>query len=134
MKTVILFAIVGAALAAKFPPQEQQFLNQVHQRCQANPSTYCNEDLLKNLGNNRDNTQVGIHMLCMSKGAGFQTQNGDIDKNVLRSKILMVIRDQGKANEITNKCGVPSGTDETTAVTMWICLVTNQVEYIPEFN
>nr|AXO78391.1 odorant binding protein 13 [Xylotrechus quadripes]QHI06947.1 odorant-binding protein 1 [Helopeltis theivora] len=135
MKSFLLVAfIVGAVTAGTLPASEQQFVNQVHAHCQSNPKTFVDENLLKNLSANKDNAQVGVHMLCMSKGAGLQGQNGEINKGAVQSKVALVIRDSSKVNEIVNKCAVKTGSWESTAVSMWLCLNKNQVPYTPILN
>nr|ARH65460.1 odorant binding protein 5 [Anoplophora glabripennis] len=135
MKSFLLVAfVVGVVTAASLPASEKKFINQVHANCQSNPKTFVDESLLKNLPANKDNAQVGVHMLCMSKGAGFQGPNGDINKETIKSKIALVIRDGSKVNELTNKCAVKTGSLEKTSINIFLCLNSNQVPYTPDLN
>nr|UYS88364.1 odorant binding protein 12 [Aromia bungii] len=133
MKTIVFFgAILSVAFAATLPANEQQAINKVHKNCQSNPSTYVDESKLKDLATYGQEPQVGVHMLCMSKGSGVQNQSGQLDKGVVKSKVLLVIKDQGKANEITNKCAVSKDTPEKTAVAVYLCLNQNSVPFKPD--
>nr|XP_023026444.1 B1 protein-like [Leptinotarsa decemlineata] len=130
MKTILIFFCVAiAAMAHQITPEEKERLRQVYLACQADPKTYCDEDLLKKFGENAENKQVGIHMLCMSVNAGLQTKEGDLLKDFIRTRIDMVTHDKSKVDEYLEKCAVLKETPEKTAVQLWLCFIKNDIKY-----
>ncbi|KAG5890841.1 hypothetical protein JTB14_016274 [Gonioctena quinquepunctata] len=66
MKSVLIFLCVVVAAMAHLPPDQKEFLRQVHLTCQADPKTFCDENILRKLSDNKDNHQAQIHMMCMA--------------------------------------------------------------------
>nr|ALR72494.1 odorant binding protein [Colaphellus bowringi] len=129
MKTgLILLCVVVAVLAGQLPEDEKERLRQVHLSCQADSKTYCDEDLLRKLGDNVNNPQVGIHMLCMSVKAGLQERNGDLNRSFIKSRIALVT-EQAKVDGYVQKCAVKKETPEKTAAMLWLCFVQNGINY-----
>nr|AQY18985.1 odorant-binding protein [Galeruca daurica] len=133
MKTIfVLTCIVVVALGhglPNLPENERLKLAQVHQACQSNPKTYCDENKLRNLLKNIDDTEVGTHMLCMAVKAGLMKQNGDFNLDTMKNKIGLVIHDQSKVDGFVRKCSSKGENSGKSANLMWVCLVQNDVQY-----
>ncbi|KAJ8932126.1 hypothetical protein NQ314_014907 [Rhamnusium bicolor] len=131
MKVVFafVFVILGAS-AHHLSSEEKLKLQKIHERCQADPSTHVDERLLMKLSENKDNAAVGAHMLCMSVGAGMQKANGDLDKEVIKSKISLVTHDRSKIDGLVEKCAINQDTLKKTAAMLWLCFIQNDVHYI----
>ncbi|XP_018565051.1 uncharacterized protein LOC108906310 isoform X1 [Anoplophora glabripennis] len=131
MKTLFVFlcvAILGA-LAHHLPETEMRKLKEVHDSCQANPTTHVDEKLLKKLKENVEDKKVGTHLLCMAVKVGLLTQDGDLMKNVIRDKIVIATHDVSKVDEVLKKCAVKRETPEKTAIQMLVCFIDNGVHY-----
>nr|APC94200.1 odorant-binding protein 2 [Pyrrhalta maculicollis] len=133
MKTIfVLTCIVAVALAKNLPnlPENERVkLAQVHQSCQSDPKTYCDENKLRNLVNNIDDPVVGTHMLCMAVKAGLIKSNGDFDLETMKNKISLVIDDQSKVDGLVKKCSHKTENSGKTANLMWVCFVQNDIQY-----
>ncbi|KAJ8979038.1 hypothetical protein NQ317_005142 [Molorchus minor] len=101
---------------------EEQKLHHIHDACQADPATNADHELLHDLSANLDNPQIGAHMLCESKGVGLQNERGELDKEVIRSKISLTIDDLARVNNLVNECAIPKNTPEKTAIHLFMCL------------
>nr|ADD82417.1 minus-C odorant binding protein 4 [Batocera horsfieldi] len=133
MKTAFVFAcVVVAALAASLSEEEKK-LQEIHDKCQADPATYVDHELLHNLSANIDNPKVGAHMLCESKAVGLQKPNGELDLNVIKQKISLTVSDKAKVERLVKECAVKKQTPEKTAVNLFMCLDKDGVTYFHEF-
>nr|UTN00818.1 odorant binding protein [Semanotus bifasciatus] len=108
-------------------------LHHIHDACQADPATSVNHELLHNLSENLDNPQVGAHMLCESKGVGLQKPDGELDPEIIRSKISLSVKDAAKVDRLVKECAIKKRTPEETAVNLFMCLDENGVTYFHEF-
>ncbi|XP_028140995.1 uncharacterized protein LOC114335039 [Diabrotica virgifera virgifera] len=108
---------------------DRQFLRQVHESCQHDPKTYCDEHKLRNLQHNINDRQVGIHMKCMAVKAGLMKHHGDLDITIIKIKISSVIHDQGKVNKYVHKCAHKAEYPEKTANMLWLCFIQNGIDY-----
>ncbi|XP_018565034.1 uncharacterized protein LOC108906293 [Anoplophora glabripennis] len=126
---VILCSVFAVALA-QLPDSERIHLKQVHDSCQADPKTYADESRLKQLNKYIDDNVVGTHMLCMSRKAGLQKANGDLDVGVIRQKIDLVTADKSKVDGLVKKCAVVNGNPKRTANLLWLCFVQNNIDYL----
>ncbi|KAJ8932146.1 hypothetical protein NQ314_014930 [Rhamnusium bicolor] len=126
---VVLMVFAVAIAANQLPENERQSLKRIYDHCQSNSETKVDEDLLRKLSQNTDNQQVGAHMLCVSVGAGLQKQNGQLDKNIIKNKISLVIEDKSRVDDLVTKCAVQKETPEKTAVKMFTCFDQNNVKY-----
>ncbi|CAH1099832.1 unnamed protein product [Psylliodes chrysocephalus] len=128
MKAVNIFVCCVVAAMADLPASERTFLKQVHDACQSNPKTFCDENKLRNLSNNINDPQVGIHMSCMAIKAGLQHPNGQLNIPTMRIKVGLVV-DQSKVEGVIQKCAKTAENPGKTANLMWVCFVKNNVEY-----
>nr|UTN00817.1 odorant binding protein [Semanotus bifasciatus] len=134
MKTALVFLCAAAGVFAQnLLLVEEQQLHHIHDACQANPATRADHNLLHDLSANLDNPQVGVHMLCESKGVGLQNENGKLEKEVIRSKISLSIADPGIVDHLVEECAVPKNTPEKTAINLFMCFDRNGVTYFHEF-
>ncbi|KAJ8932145.1 hypothetical protein NQ314_014929 [Rhamnusium bicolor] len=134
MKVVFVFlcAIVGI-LAQNILVVEELKLQHIHDECQADPATYVDHELLHDLAANIDNPQVGAHMLCESTKVGLQTENGDLDFEMIKSKIALTVKDEEKVNFLVGECAIQKKTPQKTAINLFMCLDKNGVTYFHEF-
>nr|QUP79521.1 odorant binding protein 28 [Monochamus saltuarius] len=130
MKAVLVLCVVVAGALAQLPNSERIFLKQVHDSCQADRATYADESRLKQLNKYIDDAVVGNHMLCMSKKAGLQKGNGDLDIGVIKQKIALVTADKSKVDGLVKKCAVVNGNPQKTANLLWLCFVQNNIDYL----
>ncbi|XP_072384169.1 uncharacterized protein [Diabrotica undecimpunctata] len=133
MKLFIVFACVLVAAVAShlpnLPENERIKLAKVHADCQADPKTYENEDKLRNLKNNIDDHQVGVHMFCMAVKSGLLKSNGDFDIPAITSKVSLVIKDHSKVDGLVQKCAKKSDNSGKTANLLFLCFVQNDIQY-----
>nr|AIX97020.1 odorant-binding protein 5 [Monochamus alternatus] len=128
----ILSCVIFGALAASLSEEEKK-LQEIHDKCQADPATYVDHELLHHLAENIDNPKVGAHMLCESKAVGLQKQNGELDLNVIKQKISLTVSDKVKVERLVKECAVKKETPEKTAVNLFMCLDKDGVTYFHEF-
>nr|QUP79518.1 odorant binding protein 25 [Monochamus saltuarius] len=113
--------------------EEEKKLQEIHDKCQADPATYVDHELLHHLAENIDNPKVGAHMLCESKAVGLQKPNGELDLNVIKEKISLTVSDKNKVERLVRECAVKKQTPEKTAVNLFMCLDKDGVTYFHEF-
>lgn len=104
-------------------------LKHVHDSCQANRRTYCDEDLLRNLVANQNDRQVGIHMLCMAEKSGLMGHDGGLKLGTIKEKIGLGAPPGSSVDQLVNKCARTKHTAEQTAVQLFICFVQNDIHY-----
>lgn len=112
----------------RLPENEVRHLKQVHDACQADRRTYCDESILKRLVDNQNDKQVGIHMLCMAERAGLM-RNGYLNNEVIRTKVSLGAKERSTVDGLVRKCAQSQGNPEATAVQLWICFVQNDIHY-----
>ncbi|CAH1116804.1 unnamed protein product [Phaedon cochleariae] len=127
--TLVFLCLVVAVFANRLPETERARLALIHGECQSDLRTNCDENLLRNLAANANNRQVGVHMLCMTVKEGLQKGNGDLNKEVIRSKIELVSQDSSRVDEHLQKCAVKKESPEKTAVALVLCFVQNRIPY-----
>ncbi|KAJ8924145.1 hypothetical protein NQ315_006929 [Exocentrus adspersus] len=133
-KTAIhLFMCLDKNGAASQLDLEEKELHEIHDRCQSDPATYVDHELLHHLADNIDNPQVGAHMLCESKAVGLQKPNGELDLKVIRHKISLSVSDKDKVDRLVRECAVKKDIPEKTAVNLFMCLDKDGVTYFHEF-
>nr|AXO78389.1 odorant binding protein 11 [Xylotrechus quadripes] len=131
MKVVLFFLCVAIfeSMAHHLPEDEKLKLKQIHESCQADPATYADENKLKRLSEFIDDEQVGTHMLCMSIKEGLQDEDGDLDEDLIRSKVALVTHDQSKVDDYVKKCAIEADNPEKTAILLVLCFVNNNIHY-----
>ncbi|XP_050506076.1 uncharacterized protein LOC126884223 [Diabrotica virgifera virgifera] len=133
MKSFIVFTcVLVAAMASHLPnlPESERIkLAKVHADCQADPKTYVDEDKLRNLQNNINDHQVGVHMFCMAVKAGLLKSNGDLDIPAITSKVSLVVKDHSKVDGLVQKCAKKSDNSGKTANLLFVCFVQNDIQY-----
>ncbi|KAJ8965536.1 hypothetical protein NQ317_011938 [Molorchus minor] len=128
MKYFVLAICVASLmiLAHGVSDADKDKLKQFHDECQADPATHVDEDLLKKARNGEHVEGVGKHSLCLSKKLGFQKENGDLDKESIKSSLSKYITEETKVKEILDKCAVQKLTPELTAENLLRCLFENR--------
>ncbi|KAJ8932134.1 hypothetical protein NQ314_014915 [Rhamnusium bicolor] len=124
---LICFGTFVTVLVDGLTDEEKQRISAVHTKCQADPVTHVDEEILKQLhkGEHVDRSIVGVHILCMSKNLGFQKENGDIDKKRTSKKFGRVIHDDAKLDETVKICALQKTTPEETALDLLKCFRDN---------
>lgn len=113
----------------RLPHIEVRKLQQVHDSCQADRKTHCDEDILRNLVANQNDRQAGIHMLCMAEKAGLMEHNGSLNVDVIKKKIALGAEHGTSVDALVTRCARSKNTAESTAIQMWICFVKNDIHY-----
>ncbi|XP_018565070.1 B2 protein-like isoform X4 [Anoplophora glabripennis] len=129
MKPVIVFACVILGAWAQLPPEERQTLKKVHASCQSDLATRVEKEKLKNMDKYFNDIQVGAHMRCMATKLGFISEQGLMNREVVRSKIALVTPDESKVDVVMEKCAKQQKTPEKTAVLLSLCFYQNGVQY-----
>lgn len=111
------------------PENEVNNLKQVHDACQADRLTYCDEDILRKLVANQNDKQAGIHMLCMAEKAGLVQHNGSLNVDTIKNKIALGAKPGASVDGLVTKCARSKDSAESTAVQLWICFVQNDIHY-----
>ncbi|KAJ8955669.1 hypothetical protein NQ318_008538 [Aromia moschata] len=109
--------------------RKKQKLKDIHFACQDDPTTHDDEEKLRKLSENLDDPKTGAHMLCMTVKAGLQRENGQLDREVIRSKVALVTHDQATVDGLVEKCAVNQESAERTAVKLILCFVENNIHY-----
>ncbi|XP_066245076.1 uncharacterized protein [Euwallacea similis] len=101
----------------------QNRISQGHKNCQANPATAVNEkelhEFLEHGGTPPAN--LGAHELCISKSAGWQNEDGSVNKDVIESRISALFTDAEQRKTLLDKCLAAQTTPEATARQLFRC-------------
>ncbi|XP_018574934.1 uncharacterized protein LOC108913793 [Anoplophora glabripennis] len=131
MKVVIVFfALVAGISAATLPESEKTLLKQIHDSCQASPSTHVDENLLRHMTQHSQNPKVKAHMLCMAQGAGMMSHSGVLKMSVIKSKMAMTMHDEHLIDTTINKCVIQKEDPMETSMDMWMCFMQNNIGYM----
>lgn len=104
-------------------------MKEIHDACQSDHVTKGDEDDLKLLRENKDDKQVGVHMLCMATKAGLMDSHNHLHKDTIRKKMTLGAAHDADIDELVKKCAVTKDTAEETAVHLFICNYENDVHY-----
>lgn len=72
-------------------------------------------------GNVVDNPKLQEHLLCMFKRIGFMDDAGKIQKDVLKKKLVDVIKEEELANKLIEVCATEAATPQLTAFENFKC-------------
>nr|QUP79543.1 odorant binding protein 50 [Monochamus saltuarius] len=75
-------------------------------------------------GNVVDDPKLQEHILCMFRRIGFINEEGKIQTDVLRRKLVDVIKDEELANSLIAECVVAASTPQLTASGSFKCFYT----------
>lgn len=73
-------------------------------------------------GNFPEDPALKTHALCMAKKLEILTEDGQIQNEKLKEKLVHVVSDEGKINEIVDSCSQEKGSPEETAYEMAKCV------------
>lgn len=65
---------------------------------------------------------MGAHILCMSSKFGFVSEDGKVNKDVLKKAFSRGISDHAKLDEAVEKCAVEKGDAQETALALARCI------------
>ncbi|XP_018565054.1 B2 protein [Anoplophora glabripennis] len=75
-------------------------------------------------GNIAEDPKLQEHLLCMFKRIGFMSEEGKIQRDVLRRKLVDVIKDEELADKLIGECVVEASTSQLTALESFKCFFT----------
>lgn len=124
MKTfVAIFVIFGISIYVN-----AQLIEEIKQKIAANAKECITEtgvdtELIKQArqGTFSDDPILKTFAFCMSKKSGFQNEAGEVQTDVLRTKLSQVLNSPEKANELIEKCLKKEKTPEDTAFETYKC-------------
>lgn len=85
--------------------------------------TGVNPDLVTKARNGEfaDDEKFKNHLFCVSKKVGFQNEAGDIQEDVIRTKLNAEIKDLDITNKLIAKCALKKATPAQTAYDTIVC-------------
>ncbi|XP_028138579.2 uncharacterized protein LOC114332973 [Diabrotica virgifera virgifera] len=117
---VVLSLVVAVALAGE---RREQLRTAFHE-CVSGESGGPNDPRKLVLQDDADVAKVGAAIFCINKKTGVQSENGDININVLKQDVSLWAKDDVKASEIVDECTKNKGADANeTAFNVFKCLV-----------
>nr|APG79372.1 pheromone binding protein 11 [Cyrtotrachelus buqueti] len=111
-------------------PEDVHGLAKVHTVCQSSDSTYVDNDVFQKLDRNVPvvlPANFGKHLLCMMKGIGTVSADGQPNVEGIKTHIHHVIHDESKAAHILRECAVAKNTPEQTSIDLEACLTKHHV-------
>lgn len=98
-------------------------LKEARRACQEDPKTKISEDYLKGHKKNvADEPNAKVHELCIDQKVGVIDAHGKVVKDVLKSSLSSVLREEAKLDAVITKCAVNKDTAEETAFALRDCL------------
>nr|UTN00822.1 odorant binding protein [Semanotus bifasciatus] len=123
MKVFVLILCVSlAALANGLTEEQKERIRGAYKSCQSDPATSIDLELLKTTRDPSKVPNFGAHSLCVTKKLDLQNENGDINKDTLKSRLAEVLTDEAKINKTVEDCAVQRATPEETAARLLKCL------------
>ncbi|CAH0553035.1 unnamed protein product [Brassicogethes aeneus] len=121
---IIVFGLVSLASASLITPetpQEKTKFVAIHKKCQADPKTFVDEDLVTKTiqGIFTEDQQLKIHMLCMNQGFNYIQPGGGLNEAILKQKWSAHYDGSDYTNLL--KCLVNKSNDVETSWDMLIC-------------
>ncbi|XP_030764829.1 uncharacterized protein LOC115889050 [Sitophilus oryzae] len=114
----LAFAVVFAITAE----EGREKFKKAHEKCQTDPATAADEEELKAYKTEHKVTEgIKIHALCVSKTLGWQHQDGKINKESVKEKIVLYLGQTPKLDEIHAECVVDKENEKETAINLFKC-------------
>ncbi|XP_066142772.1 uncharacterized protein [Euwallacea fornicatus] len=126
MKFLAVFSLSFVVISASIIPEEiKEVLKKVSEKCREQNTPILEKEAVKQYLETRGQEPVpenlGSYALCLSKGMKWQTQDGQVNKQYLRSRLEGYMKDTSKADNIFNECDFDRETEIKTAKNMLRC-------------
>nr|AVH84924.1 odorant binding protein 17 [Harmonia axyridis]QTE76116.1 odorant binding protein 8 [Harmonia axyridis] len=76
-----------------------------------------------------DDEKFKDYLFCVSKKIGFQNEAGEIQKDVVKQKATVALKDEKLVDEIIKKCAVVKDTPQNTAFEVAKCYYENNAKH-----
>nr|UTN00826.1 odorant binding protein [Semanotus bifasciatus] len=122
MKTFVAVLFVVALAAAKpLSDEAKEKMKAINEEC-AKDSGIEEGDLLKVLEEAGDDSKVKEHMFCFQEKLGIINADGEIQKDVLKEKLVDFFDDDAKVEDIITKCAEEKDSPLETAFSLGSCI------------
>ncbi|XP_044265392.1 uncharacterized protein LOC123011816 [Tribolium madens] len=125
----ITFTFVIIIGAQGLTEQQTEKLNQVSKECRT--LTGVSQETITNArnGNFEDDPKLKLQILCVGKKVGIMTKSGQVDENVLKSKLRKVSDNDEEVDKIYHKCAIKKQAPEETAFETIKCVMKNKPKF-----
>ncbi|KAH0819362.1 hypothetical protein MTP99_000182 [Tenebrio molitor] len=129
MKVFVVFVFAVVAVQALTDEQKEK-IKAYHKECSAQSGV--DQELISKArkGDFADDPKLKEHLFCFSKKAGFQNDAGDIQKDVLKTKLNAELKDEAATDKLIEKCAVKKATPQETAFDTIKCYYENSPTHV----
>lgn len=107
--------------AGLLTPEQKQKILTLHAECLKETGLDEAVALKAKQGEYVDDPKLKQQIFCFNKKAGFQNEAGDLQNDHIKAKLMELINDDKKADELIQKCNVKKETPEETAFAVVKC-------------
>jgi hypothetical protein len=117
-------------LSQALTDEQKEKIKAYHKECSAQSGV--DQELISKArkGDFTDDPKLKEHLFCFSKKAGFQNDAGDIQKDVLKTKLNAELKDEAATDKLIEKCAVKKATPQETAFDTIKCYYENSPTHV----
>ncbi|CAG9764446.1 unnamed protein product [Ceutorhynchus assimilis] len=101
---VLLGLLAVASCQMKLPPKDMRILLESNTQCQKLSGATQQEIMATIQGNFSDSPALKDHIFCLGEKLKLISSDGKFDRDFAKSKMMEVIPDEAKIDEILDKC------------------------------
>ncbi|RZC37080.1 PBP GOBP domain containing protein [Asbolus verrucosus] len=130
MRAIIIAVALAVVGVQALTDEQKEKIKAYHKDCSAESGV--DQDLISKArkGEFVDDAKLKEHLFCFSKKAGFQNDAGDIQEDVIRTKLNAELKDLDATNKLITKCAVKKDTPQQTAFDTIKCYYENTPTHV----
>nr|WJJ63273.1 odorant binding protein 15 [Pachyrhinus yasumatsui] len=119
---LLVLSAIAIIVYCDFTPEAREEMFRIQNECMK--ETGATDEMVMNAfaGTFSDAPELAEQLICVGKRNGMVDEEGHIHKEGFKSKLMMVIDDEARVNEVLDKCLIAIGTLQETAITVAKCL------------